>query len=119
MSDVLGTVRRQVDAFNAHNLEAFLETYAEDATVTGSTDTPLVGRAAMRAHYAPRLTDASLHCRLGTIVLFDERWVVAREAVTSGGDTMAVIAVFEVVNDVIARSMLMTTPGLRPEQEGR
>ena len=51
-------VQRQVEAFNAHDVEAFIATYAQDAVAAGGDgmDAPVHGRDALRAHYARRLT---------------------------------------------------------------
>lgn len=108
MSDALAVVRRQVEAFNAHDVEAFLATYATDATVSSGVNEPLVGRAAMREHYVARLADTSLRCRLETVVLFGERFVVAHEEVSGRQGTARVVAVFDVADELIQRSMLMT-----------
>src|SRR6476646_1376321 len=46
------TVARQVDAYNAHDLEAFLACYADDVVVTtGNGDLLLEGIAAVREQY--------------------------------------------------------------------
>ena len=77
----LETVSAQVAAFNAHDLEAFVATYAEDAVVVGVAAEPIVGREALRAFYGDRLTHPDLRCEIDATTLFGDRWVVARESV--------------------------------------
>lgn len=101
-------VRAQVEAFNAHDLEAFLATYADDAVVTGVTPEPLRGRDELRAFYGPRLTgDATLACTIDATVGFGDRWVVAREWITSGAGRTETIATFDVVDGRISRASML------------
>ena len=55
----LDTVQAQLDAFNAHDLEAFVATYADHAVGTAAAPEPPVGPAAIRAFYEPRLPRCS------------------------------------------------------------
>ncbi len=59
--------QRQLDAYNARDLEPFLACYAEDCTVHAfpSGEVTLKGREAMRTRYG-KLFEAhpALHCRL-------------------------------------------------------
>lgn len=111
MSDVEApeaVVRRQVDAFNAHALDAFLATYSPTARVTGVAASPLIGQAALRSFYAERLSDASVHCTLEAVVVLEGRWVVALEKVSSTGGYAEVCAIFDVVDGHIERLSLLT-----------
>jgi hypothetical protein len=98
--------RRQVAAFNAHDLEAFLATYADDA-VAGIAPAPVAGADALRAHYASRLGDASLGCDVVATTTFGSRWLVAHERVTSGTGAEEVVAVFEVTDGLIRRATMV------------
>lgn len=100
-------VRTQVEAFNAHDLEAFLATYADDAVVTGVAPEPLRGHDALRAFYGPRLEDTSLSCAIDASVSFGERWVVAREWVSTSTGATETIATFDVVDGRIARASMV------------
>jgi len=100
-------VAEQVDAFNARDLDRFLATYAADAVVAGVTPEPMVGRDALRAFYAGRFEDPALHCEITTSVAFGERWVVARELVTTAGGTGETVATFDVADGVIARASML------------
>lgn len=103
----LATVEAQLDAFNAHDLDAFVATYADDAIITGVATEPIVGAAALRAFYAPRLANPELSCVIDETVLFGERWVVAREQVVNAGVATETIATFDVVDGRIARASML------------
>ena len=58
-------VQRQLDAYNARDLDAWLATYAEDAQQFEHPAKLLAsGHAEMRARTAPRFTEPKLHARL-------------------------------------------------------
>ncbi|MGW8482470.1 nuclear transport factor 2 family protein [Microbacterium sp. NPDC055903] len=101
------TVRAQLDAFNAHDLEAFVATYAVDAVITGVSPEPITGRAEIRAFYEPRLANPELSCEIDAQVLFGERWVVAHEQVVNAGVATETIATFDVVGGLIARASML------------
>lgn len=71
-------VQRQVNAYNARHLDAFLETYADDVEIDGLLQ--LRGKAAMRDRYG-RLFDGNpgLHCEIvrrqvvDNVIVDDER----------------------------------------------
>ncbi len=100
-------VRAQVEAFNNQDLEGFLATYSSDAIVIGVAPEPLVGSEQLRAFYEPRLQDTSLRCVLHTVLSLGERWVVARELITSSQSSSEVIATFDVVDGLIARASML------------
>lgn len=103
----LDTVLAQLDAFNAHDLDAFVATYAEDAVITGVAAEPIVGAAAIRDFYEPRLQNPELSCVIDSTVLFGERWVVAREYVINAGVSTETIATFDVVGGRISRASML------------
>lgn len=103
----LETVQAQLDAFNEHDLDAFVGTYAEDAVITGVAPEPVVGSAAIRAFYEPRLQNPELSCVIDTSVLFGARWVVAQEQVINAGVATETIATFDVVDGLIARASML------------
>lgn len=103
----LETVQAQLDAFNAHDLDAFVATYAADAVITGVTAEPVVGTAAIRAFYEPRLQNPDLSCVIDTSVLFGTRWVVAHEQVVNAGVATETIATFDVDRGLIVRASML------------
>ena len=59
MFSELELVQRQVDAFNAHNLDGFLACYADDAVVRhGDGRALMTGKDEMRDFYGPTIVDA-------------------------------------------------------------
>lgn len=103
----LDTVQAQLDAFNAHDLDAFVATYADDAVIAGVGPEPVIGAAAIRAFYEPRLQNPELSCVIDTSVLFGSRWVVAQERVINAGVETETIATFDVVDGRIARASML------------
>lgn len=103
----LDTVQAQLDAFNAHDLDAFVATYAPDAVITGVAPEPIIGAAAIRRFYEPRLQNPELSCAIDNSVLFGARWVVAQEQVINAGVATETIAAFDVVDGLIARASML------------
>jgi hypothetical protein len=56
-------VQRQLDAYNAHDLTAFLATYAETAQLVraGSPDAPIAGKAAISELYGSKVFNVPGH----------------------------------------------------------
>ncbi|MDR6867097.1 uncharacterized protein (TIGR02246 family) [Microbacterium resistens] len=103
----MDTVQAQLDAFNAHDLAAFVSTYAPDAVITGVGPEPIEGADAIRAFYEPRLQNPELSCVIDTSVLFGTRWVVAQERVINAGVATETIATFDVVDGLISRASML------------
>lgn len=103
----LQTFLDQLETFNSHNLEGFVDTYAERAVIHGLLDQPLVGREAIKEFYAGRFDDESLQCTVEESFVFDDRWVVAHEIVWRAGSQTRTVAMFEVLGGRISRAMLM------------
>jgi hypothetical protein len=58
-------VQRQVEAYNARQIDPFLATYAEDAVVLDAGKELMRGREQMRKIYGPFFQDnPRLHCRI-------------------------------------------------------
>jgi hypothetical protein len=104
MTEAERTFRMQVEAFNAGNLEAFLDTYSADAIISGMPSGPLVGSEALRRHYERRFSRAGVRCDVLDCTTFDDRWVVAHERVTELGEALDVVAIFEIRDGKIART---------------
>lgn len=106
--------RRQVDAFNSHDLEAFLACYADDAVVLSSRGAPILGGEALRAAYVHRFDDAALRCDIESVEHLADGWLRAHEIVTSSAGEVRVFALFQIVGDVIRRAGLFPAdePGM-------
>jgi len=96
----------QLDAYNAHDLEAFLACYAEAVEVRDfpSGELRLAGRAAMRARYGPLFERPGLHAELvdrialGAAVIDQESVRVLRDQTL-----VSAVAVYEVADELIQR----------------
>ena len=97
-------VQRQLDAFNAHDLERFVAAYADDVQVfvPPAVEPVLSGKAAFAAHYASkRFNLPELHADL-VARLVSGNTVVDHERVTGLGDgVVEAIAVYRVDGDRI------------------
>lgn len=101
-------VQRQLDAYNAKDVEAWLATYAPDAQQFELHGAPLAtGHAAMRERMVPRFAEPDLHARLlsrtvmGHIVVDHER--VTRNF-PEGTGSLEMLCVYEVVDGRIRRA---------------
>lgn len=101
-------VQRQLDAYNARDLDALLAVYAPDAALYQHPDTLLArGTAALRERFAPRLAEPNLHARLlHRTVLGD--LVVDTETVTrtfpAGPGELDCVMIYRVAGDHIAQA---------------
>jgi hypothetical protein len=98
-------VQRQLDAYNARDLDALLATYAPDARQYALPATLLAtGHAEMRPRFAVRFDEPNLHARLlqravmGNIVIDHE--VVSRTFPEGPGE-VDLVAIYEVVDGLI------------------
>lgn len=97
--------QRQLDAYNARDLEAFLAVYAPDCTVRAfpSGDVMMQGHEAMRARYGTLFAKhAELHCTLLSRVEH-EVFVIDHEEVAGlrEGEMVHAVAMYEVRDDLI------------------
>jgi len=98
-------VQRQLDAYNARDLDALLATYAPDARQYALPATLLAtGHAEMRPRFAARFQEPDLHARLlqravmGNIVIDHEE--VSR-MFPEGPGRVDLVAIYEVVDGLI------------------
>src|SRR6478736_928048 len=97
--DPEGFAQRQLDAYNARDLERFIKEYAEDVVVYRMPDPSpaIVGRAALAAHYRDnRFNLPGLHAKLVNRMVFGNK-VIDQEVVTGlPTGTMHAAAIYEV-----------------------
>jgi hypothetical protein len=113
--DPVTVVQRQLNAYNARDLDALVATYAEDAQLFEHPDKLLAaGRAALRARFAGRLAEPNLHARLVHRTVCAP-YVIDHEIVTrtfpEGPGTIELVMIYEVRGAHIARSWMI--PGAR------
>ena len=120
-SDAEAVVARQLDAYNARDIDAFMAVWCEDAEYFEHPDRLLArGAAEIRPRHEIRFKDPDLHGKL--IARFSvDNLVIDREVVTrnfpEGRGTVDVIAIYQVEGDRIARAWFkLGTPVLDKEK---
>lgn len=104
-------IQRQLDAYNARDLDALIATYAADAQLFEHPATLLAsGSAAVRERMAVRLQEPNLHAKLLSRIVMGNR-VVDHERVTrtfpEGPGQMEMLMIYEVEEGRIARAWVM------------
>ena len=97
-------VQRQLDAYNAHDLERFIAEYADDVRVfrPPATEPVLSGKQAFAAHYAQnRFNLPGLHARLMNRIVVGNTVVDHEEIDGLPQGSLSAIAVYEVFDDRI------------------
>ena len=105
--DAAAVVQRQLEAYNARDLERLLASYAADAALFEHPDTLLArGKEALRARFALRLAEPNLHAALLHRTVCGDT-VVDHESVTrtfpEGPGTLELVMIYEVRAGRIAR----------------
>jgi hypothetical protein len=101
-------IQRQLDAYNAKDVDAWLSTYAADAEQY-ELHGPLLarGHAEMRQRIEARFTEPDLHAQLVSRVLMGP-FVVDLERITrdfpDGKGSIEMLCVYEVRNQLIAKA---------------
>ena len=101
-------VQRQLDAYNARDIEALMATYAEDAQQFEHPSKLLAsGSAQMRERFIARFAEPNLHAQLLKRIVAGNM-VIDHEKVTrtfpEGTGTLELVAIYEVQNGKIANA---------------
>jgi len=104
-------VERQLAAYNARDIDAFMANWAEDALYFEHPDKLLAsGAAAIRTRHAERFREPDLHGRLIHRMAVGNK-VVDHEVVTrnfpEGRGSIEVIAIYEVADGKICKAWFM------------
>ena len=106
------TVQRQLDAYNAKNVGALMAVYAEDAQQFEHPSKLLAnGATEIRARFEARFKEPNLHARLvkrivsGNIVIDHE---VITRTFPEGAGKIELVAIYEVMNDKIAKARFIS-----------
>ena len=109
-----GVVQAQLDAYNAHNIDAFLATYADDAQLFEHPAKLLAsGQTEMRERYTSRFREPNLHASvvkrivMGNIVIDHEK---VTRTFPEGTGTLDAVAIYEIQSGKIARAWLILGP---------
>ncbi|MDH6705872.1 uncharacterized protein (TIGR02246 family) [Kitasatospora sp. MAA19] len=103
MSEPALVVDRQLAAYNNHDLDAFVATYAEDVSITRRDGSSLHGREALRAVYGPMF--AAGRCRAEIVGRLTEGDRVVDHEVAHGlaADPVRVLVAYRVRDGLIDR----------------
>lgn len=97
-------VQRQLNAYNARNLEAFLDTYDDDVELYNFPDQLTnKGKAEMRKRYEPFFASATnLYCEVVTRMVLGNK-IIDQEKVRAGSKVLKAAAVYEIEKGKIKR----------------
>ena len=107
-------VQRQLDAYNARDVDALVAIYADDARLYEHPATLVAqGTAALRARFTQRFTEPNLHATLLNRIVSGNR-VIDHERVTrtfpEGPGEIELVMIYEVVDGRIAQAWSMIGP---------
>jgi hypothetical protein len=96
--------QKQLDGYNALNIEAFLEPYADDVEIYNFPNTLRIkGKAEMRKSYQKYFESTpKLHCELKNRIV-QGNTVIDHEYITGNGEPFAAIGIFQVENGKIKK----------------
>lgn len=96
-------VQKQVDSYNAGNLDAFVNCYSEDVVVRNfPADTLYVGHEKMRKNYSSLSPDKKVYDVQVVKRIVIGNKVIDQEKVTGNGKTQMQVAIYEVNNGKIS-----------------
>ncbi len=97
-------VQRQVNAYNARNIDAFMDTYADDIKIYSFPEKlSMDGKEQMRARYKSKFEQTpNLYCEIKNRIVLGNK-VVDREYVRQGEKYSNVIAIYEVKEGKISK----------------
>ncbi|MGY0464148.1 nuclear transport factor 2 family protein [Kitasatospora sp. cg17-2] len=103
MTEPRDVVEQQLAAYNSHDLDAFVATYAEDVTIRRTDGSLLQGRPALRDTYAGQFAEA--RCRAEIVGRLTEGdWVVDQEIAHGlSPEPLRVLVAYRVRNGLIDR----------------
>ncbi|MBC9797376.1 amidohydrolase family protein [Sinomicrobium weinanense] len=97
-------VQRQVNAYNARNMDAFLDTYSGNVEIFDADGKRIMqGKEMMRANYQ-KLFDrtSNLHCEIENRIIINNK-VIDKEKVRAGERTFHAVAMYKVENGKITQ----------------
>jgi hypothetical protein len=104
--EMIAVVQRQVDAYNAHDLESFVATYADDALIRDVSGARGQGHDWLRATYGPMFAQRSAPVRiLGRLCA--NGWVVDEELVGRPDGDIHVLAAYRLADGAIAEVVFL------------
>lgn len=97
-------VQRQLNAYNARDIDAFMDTYSENIKIYNFPETlSIEGKAAMRAQFAKMFENTpTLYCEIKNRIVLGNK-VVDREYVRFAENYSSVIAIYEITAGKISK----------------
>jgi len=101
-------VQKQLDSYNARDLQSYLDCFAEDVQVFSfpSGEMSYSGKAKLRTMYADIFENSpNLHCKLFNRIAFSNK-VIDHEKVSGrkGVEITELVAIYEIENGLIAKA---------------
>lgn len=93
-------VQRQVNAYNAKNLDAFLDTYSKDVEIYFNDKLSFKGLEQMRKQYSFLNKTTDLYCQIENRIVINNK-VIDKEKVRFGKQIIKAVAIYEVKNGKI------------------
>lgn len=113
-TEIESAVQRQLDAYNARDIEALMATHADDGQQFEYPAKPLAsGTAAIRERFIARFKEPNLHAVLlnrivmGNVVIDHER---ITRTFPEGPGHIELVAIYEVQNGRIAKATFLSGP---------
>lgn len=103
-SDPVPIVQRQLDAYNARDIEAFLDTYDTDVIINNFPNAlRFEGLGQMRTRYADFFeVTPDLHCEIKNRIVIGNT-IIDEEFITMNGSNFSAVAIYEVANGKIKK----------------
>ncbi len=113
-TDPVTVVQRQLDAYNAHDIDALMATYAENIELFEHPSKLLAsGAAQVRERQAARLQEPNIHAALNSRMVMGNV-VIDQETVTrtfpEGPGRIELMAIYEVQQGKIAKAWFLFGP---------
>lgn len=96
--------QKQLEAYNAHDIDAFVETYADDVEIYSFPNKLLYkGKETMRKDYGEFFKNTpKLHCELKNRII-QGNTVIDKEYITGAGKPFEAVAVYQIENNKIKK----------------
>ncbi|MFI5156990.1 MAG: amidohydrolase family protein [Chitinophagales bacterium] len=101
-------VQQQVNAYNAHNMEAFLQTYSDSAEIGDFQGMRLAkGKDQLKKVFAPLLTpSSSIHCQIVSRMV-QANFIIDKEHVTGMGPSIDGLVIYEISKGKIVKAQFI------------
>ena len=97
-------VQKQLDAYNARDIDGFMDTYTDDISLFNyPSEKRSQGQEEIRKGYADFFTTTpDLHCEVKNRIVIGNK-VIDEEIITANGNTFSAVAIYEVDNGKISK----------------